>query len=142
MLFDMGIGELLIIGVVGLIIFGPDRLPRVAAQAAQFLRQLKTQADQAKASIIEAADIDESTLRDLRDLDPRRALRDVASPLGDVRNAANEALRVEPARITLPKATPGAPTVPTESAPSGQPAAETTTPEAPNASGVDHRDIV
>lgn len=106
MFFDMGIGELLIIGVVGLIIFGPDRLPKVAAQAAQFLRQLKQQADQAKASIIEAADIDESTLRDLRDLDPRRALRDVATPLADVRKAATDAVKVEPLRAAAKPVTP------------------------------------
>ena len=100
MLFDMGIGELLIIGVVGLIIFGPERLPKAAAQAAQFLRQLRDQANQAKSSIIEAADIDESTLRDLRDLDPRRALRDVATPLEDIRRMASNAARIEPSALT------------------------------------------
>lgn len=117
MLFDMGIGELLIIGVVGLIIFGPDRLPKVAAQAAQFLRQFRDQANQAKASIIEAADIDESTLRDLRDLDPRRTLRDIATPLDDARKAAGDALRTD-----APK--------------------PATASEPPKSSGVDHRDIV
>lgn len=130
MFFDMGIGELLIIGVVGLIIFGPDRLPKVAAQAAQFLRQLKQQADQAKASIIEAADIDESTLRDLRDLDPRRALRDVAAPLADVRNAATDAVKVEPLRPAAKPVTPIPAPQMTTAAEAGEGQEDATAPEA------------
>ena len=98
MLFDMGLGELIAIGVLGLIVFGPDRLPKVAAQAAQFLRQLRDQANDAKASIIEAADIDPATLKEIRDLDPRKALRDLAAPLDDVRKTAVDALRVDDAR--------------------------------------------
>lgn len=138
MFFDMGIGELLLIGVVGLIIFGPDRLPHVAAQAAQFLRQLRDQANQAKATIIEAADIDESTLRDLRDLDPRRALRDVASPLEDVRRVANDAVRIDPAKqVRKPvSATPAGDAALTSSS------GEATTPDTPRVSGVDERDIL
>lgn len=137
MFFDMGIGELLIIGVVGLIIFGPDRLPKVAAQAAQFLRQFKQQADQAKASIIEAADIDESTLRDLRDLDPRRALRDVATPLEDVRKVATDAVKLDPLRTTKPKS----PTTPPVAAPAVS-AADAVTPDHPRPTGVDHGDVL
>lgn len=97
MLFDMGIGELLAIGVVGLLIFGPERLPKAAAQAARFLRQVREQATAAKASIVEAADIDESMLRDLRDLDPRRAIRDVMAPVEEAGRAATEAIRGESA---------------------------------------------
>ena len=137
MFFDMGIGELLMIGVVGLIVFGPDRLPRVAAQAAQFLRQLRDQANQAKASIIEAADIDESTLRDLRDLDPRRALREVTSPLEDVRRTANDALRVDAPRPATP-APPAA--APASSAEAG--AAEPGPTEGPRIAGIDEHDII
>lgn len=88
MLFDIGLGELLIIGVVGLIILGPDRLPTAAAQAARFLRQLRDQVSAAKASIVEAADIDEGTLRDLKDLDPRNIVKDVRQPLTEVRKDA------------------------------------------------------
>ncbi len=134
MLFDMGLGELFAIGVVGLIIFGPDRLPRVAAQAARFLRQFKEQISDAKASIVEAADIDPSTLKDLRDLDPRNALRDIASPLNDVRRAANDALRLDaPA--------PKRPSFEVPPTPSGEVAPQTSDDPAPQAT-LDHRDII
>ncbi len=100
----MGIGEILVIAVIGLIVFGPDRLPKVAMQAAQLLRTLREQANQAKVGLMEAADLDESTLQNLRDLDPRRALRDIAAPLDEARRSADEALR--PQR-SLPPAPPG-----------------------------------
>lgn len=128
MLFDMGLGELLAMGVLGLVIFGPDRLPRVAAQAAQLLRQLRDQANVAKASIIEAADIDTATLKEIRDLDPRRALRDIAAPLDDVRRSATDALRID----NIPKRPSPEPQAPA----SGTSA----TPEAPQ-DGIVHDDI-
>ncbi len=104
----MGIGEILVIAVVALIVFGPDRLPKVAMQAAQMLRALREQANQAKAGLLEAADLDESTLRDLRDLDPRRALRDLASPIDEAVRSANDAMRTDgPAPSPQPSAEPG-----------------------------------
>lgn len=90
MLFDIGLGELLIIGVVGLIILGPDRLPTAAAQAARFLRQLREQLSDARATMIEAADIDATTLKDLKDLDPRNVARDLTAPINEVRQQVDE----------------------------------------------------
>jgi len=73
-MFDIGFGELLLLGIVGLVILGPDKLPQYAAQAARFIRQIRTQVSDARSSIVEAAAIDSDTLRDLKDLDPRRIL--------------------------------------------------------------------
>ena len=77
---DIGFGELLALGVIGLIVIGPERLPTYAAQAARMLRDLRRQVSSAKSSLIEAADVDPQTLKDLRDLDPRRILTE---PLDD-----------------------------------------------------------
>lgn len=80
--FDIGFGELLALGVIGLIVVGPERLPQYAAQAARFLRQLRGQVSDARSSILEAAAVDPATLQDLanlRDLDPRRMLRDAVT---------------------------------------------------------------
>lgn len=80
-MFDIGFGELLLLGIVGLVILGPDKLPQYAAQAARFIRQIRTQVSDARSSIVEAAAIDSDTLRDLKDLDPRRILDgDVTKP--------------------------------------------------------------
>ena len=40
-LFGIGLGELLAIGVIALLVLGPDQLPEVAATAARAVRQLR-----------------------------------------------------------------------------------------------------
>jgi len=105
--------------VLGLVVFGPDRLPKVAAQAAHFLRQLRDQVNTAKESIVEAADIDPSTLKEIRDLDPRKALRDLASPIDAARRTANDALRLD--NLTKPSAPKPAAAPAVEPAPAAEP---------------------
>ena len=72
----MGIGsaEFMVIGVVALLVFGPDRLPDFARQAGRMVRQVRTLTRQARDDIRselgpEYADFE------LTDLDPRRAIR-------------------------------------------------------------------
>ena len=36
-MFDLSITKLLVLGVIAIVIFGPDQLPRIAAQAARAL---------------------------------------------------------------------------------------------------------
>ena len=72
----MGIGfaEFMVIGVIALLVFGPDRLPEFARQAGRMVRQVRTLSRQARDDIRselgpEYADFE------LTDLDPRRAIR-------------------------------------------------------------------
>lgn len=90
MLFDIGLGEMLIIAVIGLIILGPDRLPSAAAQAARFLRQVREQAAAARQSIVDAAEIDPATLKDLKDLDPRNVAREFTKPIDEVKSQVKD----------------------------------------------------
>lgn len=41
MIGNIGLLELLVIGAVGLLIFGPDRLPKAVADAVRILRQVR-----------------------------------------------------------------------------------------------------
>ena len=50
-MFDLSITKILILGLLGLVIFGPDQLPRLAAQAGRALRDLRRLADNAKADL-------------------------------------------------------------------------------------------
>ena len=86
-MFDIGFGEFLLLGVVGLIVLGPDRLPQYVAQAVRFVKQLRQQVDEAKASVVDAVDIDSQTLMDLSDLDPRRILNDIDADLAAAQSA-------------------------------------------------------
>jgi len=78
----VGWSELIVLAVVGLIVLGPDRLPKAAAEAAKMLRQLRGMARNATADLKaelgpEMADLD------LRSLHPRRI---VSSALWDEDN--------------------------------------------------------
>jgi sec-independent protein translocase protein TatB len=45
---DIGIGELLVLAVLAVFVFGPEKLPEVAAQAGRWLRQLRSMAHSAR----------------------------------------------------------------------------------------------
>ena len=72
----MGIGfaEFMVIGVVALLVFGPDRLPDFARQAGRMVRQVRNLSRQARDDIRSELGPDYSDF-ELTDLDPRRALR-------------------------------------------------------------------
>lgn len=72
--------ELVVLIIVALVIFGPERLPQAAEQLARLVRELKRMAQDAKETVRtelgdEVADIDLAKL-DLRQYDPRRIVRE------------------------------------------------------------------
>lgn len=75
-MFDIGLGEILILAVLGLLIFGPERLPRAASDAAKMIRNVRAMAGNARRDLADSAGVDLSdakdALRDLQDLHPRR----------------------------------------------------------------------
>ena len=75
-MFDIGIGELLALAVIGLIIFGPERLPKAAADAGRWVKQMREMASSARKDLSESAGVDLSdtmnSLRELSELHPRR----------------------------------------------------------------------
>lgn len=75
-MFDIGIGEIVLLGVVGLLVFGPDRLPRAAADAGRWIRTIREMAAGARKDLADSAGIDLTdtldSVRELRDLHPRR----------------------------------------------------------------------
>jgi len=74
--FDIGIGELIVLGALGLLVFGPERLPRAAADAGKWIRQIRQMATNAKNDLADSAGIDLSETMDavkgLTDLHPRK----------------------------------------------------------------------
>lgn len=70
----MGLPEIGVILVVGLLVFGPDRLPEIAKQAAGFVRTLRKMAENAKDDLGREMGQDLSGLN-LKDLDPREIVR-------------------------------------------------------------------
>jgi len=76
MFSHVGWSEIAVLAVIGLLVFGPDRLPKVAADAARMLKQLRQMARNASADLKaelgpEMADLD------LGSLNPRRVVQSV-----------------------------------------------------------------
>jgi len=73
-LFDLSIPKILILLVLGLVIFGPEQLPKMAAQAGRALRDLRRLAENAKADLSESLGPEFRDF-DLNDLNPRALVR-------------------------------------------------------------------
>lgn len=73
-MFGMGWPEIFMIGMLGVILFGPDKLPDLAKQAGRFIRTVRRMAENAKNDLGREIGQDFSGLQ-LRDLDPREVVR-------------------------------------------------------------------
>lgn len=75
-MFDIGIGEVLLLAVLGLLVFGPEKLPKAAADAGRWLRQLRQMAASARSDLASSAGVDltdaKDALREISDLHPKR----------------------------------------------------------------------
>jgi Tat protein translocase TatB subunit len=67
-MFGIGLPELLLILVLALIVFGPDRLPQVARQIAHFIGELKKASEEFKSQL----DLNED-LKDIKDIEGRKS---------------------------------------------------------------------
>ncbi len=108
--FDIGLGELIGLAIVALIVLGPEKLPRYAADAARMLRTVRQMASQARTEVSKELGPD---LGGLRDLNPRGLVRkhllepvdlDNLETLGDA--------PAKPAQRRGPGATEGRPPAP------------------------------
>lgn len=80
-MFDIGIGEILILAVLGLLVFGPERLPKAAADAARMLRNVRSMASSARKDLADSAGMDFSDAKDamneISQFHPRRMMRGI-----------------------------------------------------------------
>ncbi len=78
MLLDLSFLKLLVLGVLALIIFGPERLPSMAAQAGRLLRELRRMAEGAKSELSESLGPEFTQFSqqfDIADLNPKHFVR-------------------------------------------------------------------
>ncbi len=105
-MFDIGVGELLLLAVVGLIVFGPEKLPKAAADAARWARQIREMASSARKDIVDSAGIDLSdtmgSLKDLRELHPKRLASGIFEdqPISESPSSNGESGASKPAKST------------------------------------------
>lgn len=128
-MFEIGFTELLIVGIVALIVLGPERLPRAARMLGLALRRARTQwhsvkaelerelaADELRRSLHEAREAGDGLRRELRDtadaaargIDPELAADDPQAPslpshAGPGTDAEGEAGRADDAAPPAPR---------------------------------------
>jgi sec-independent protein translocase protein TatB len=71
---DLDFTKLLLLGVVALLVFGPERLPGLAAQAGRALRELRRMAEGAKSELQDNLGPEFSNF-DIADLNPKQFVR-------------------------------------------------------------------
>jgi sec-independent protein translocase protein TatB len=64
-MFDIGFSEMLVLAVVALVVIGPERLPKVAKQAGQWMGKLRRYVDDVKTDINRQMELTE--LRNLKE---------------------------------------------------------------------------
>ncbi|UYM06166.1 sec-independent translocase [Solicola gregarius] len=76
-MFDIGPAEIVVIVVIAIVVFGPDKLPQFARQAGRFLKTARRMMDDAKSDLAAEMGDDFDGLKDLnlRELDPREIVR-------------------------------------------------------------------
>ena len=74
-MFGIEAPELLVLLVVGLLVFGPDRLPGMARQAGAWVRDLRRMVANARRELSEGIGVDEADLRKLQHLNPKSYVR-------------------------------------------------------------------
>jgi sec-independent protein translocase protein TatB len=72
--FDIGTGEIIALAVLALLVLGPEKLPRYAADAARFVRQVRNMAGDARSEVTRELGPELEGLN-LRELNPRSLMR-------------------------------------------------------------------
>ena len=70
-MFDLSLPKLLVLAVIALVIFGPDELPKIAAQAGRALRDLRQIAESAKNDLRDGLGPELADF-EIEDLNPKR----------------------------------------------------------------------
>ena len=83
-MFNVGIGEIAVIVLVCLVVFGPERLPQMARQTGRFLGQLRLMTQGALDQLKQEADLKDINLPELRVGSLRSQARDYVRELLDI----------------------------------------------------------
>lgn len=74
-MFGLGFGEIILLAIIALLVFGPDQLPIVARNVARFLNELKRTTEDFKKELKVDEEIS-STLKELKELRSRNLIEE------------------------------------------------------------------
>jgi len=100
-MFDLSLPKLLVLAVIALVIFGPDKLPTIASQVGRALRDLRKIAEGAKHDLRDGLGPEFADF-EIEDLNPKRVVHKHLS--GDLN--ADQGAQQQPARQAAANGTP------------------------------------
>ncbi len=115
-MFDVGFSELIVIGIVALVVIGPERLPKVARTAGHLLGRMQRYVNDVKSDISREMQLDElkKLKSDMQD-SARSFQQSISSELQSVQQLADQTTQSFAQELSPPVAddvaAPGAPTV-------------------------------
>lgn len=89
-MFNVGLGEIFVIVLVCLVVFGPERLPEMARQAGRFLGKLRLTTQNALDQLKDETELSDLNLPDLRVGSLRAQARDYVRDLMDIEGQMEE----------------------------------------------------
>jgi sec-independent protein translocase protein TatB len=124
-MFDIGFSELMVIGVVALLVIGPEKLPKVARTLGHLLGRAQRYVNDVKSDINREIQLDELKKLQSQVTDSARALEDsVRKEYESARTAVEAPAQAAVAELQDVAQQAAAPAVPVASAPdAGKPAA-------------------
>ncbi|MGQ7243067.1 Sec-independent protein translocase protein TatB [Salinicola sp. V024] len=110
-MFDIGFFELLLIGIVGLLVLGPERLPKAARTAGLWVGRIKRSVSTMQREItsqLEAEELRQKLAEQQKKLDEgvNQARRGFEASLGDTVKPGDSRTSTPPPASTPPSATP------------------------------------
>jgi sec-independent protein translocase protein TatB len=129
-MFDIGFSELLLIGIVTLIVVGPERLPKVARTLGHLFGRVQRYVAEVKTDINRELKLEE--LRKL-EADMREQARNMEHTMTDEINRTSQEFKqvAEAAQVTAPPAQPAAEPVPAVAEPAPAATEHVQTPASP-----------
>lgn len=66
-MFNLSMGELLLLGIIGLVVLGPKQLPEVARTIGRLLNELKRASSEVTSYVVDARDATQKSLLEARE---------------------------------------------------------------------------
>ena len=112
-MFDIGFSELLVIGVVALIVIGPERLPRVARTLGHLFGRMQRYVNDVKADISREMELDELRKLQANMQDAARSFQDnVTREIKDTETQLQSVANTVAAPLAQPEAAAAPPAAP------------------------------
>lgn len=92
-IFNIGLGEMVVIFIIALIVFGPDRLPEVGRQAGRMLREFRKMTAEVTEQVQRELELVEEPMREVREITTearagiQREIDSVQQPVREVRES-------------------------------------------------------